>query len=69
VRWTPGDLASGQTITHTLVVEVANDAPGGAQIVNSDYRVSGASVPPLSGPPVAVGIIPLNRLYLPILLR
>jgi uncharacterized repeat protein (TIGR01451 family) len=69
VQWALGDLTAGQTLTRTLIVDVLAATPAGAQIVNNNYRASGASVPVVSGAPVGIGVSALKRVYLPVVLR
>jgi len=59
VRWTYPTLAPNTTVSETLVVQVAGDAPAG-QIVNADYGATSDEAPGVSGAPVSVSVMPYS---------
>ncbi len=68
VTWELGELASGQTVTRTLTVNVPPDIPRSATIVNASYQASGAGVAVIDGPPVGVPVQKL-KIWLPGVMR
>jgi uncharacterized repeat protein (TIGR01451 family) len=65
VRWSIPTLAAEQTITRTLTVRVADDAPDGTPIVNHNYRAGNGVDLPGGGPPVIIVVdVPPGHLTL-----
>jgi uncharacterized repeat protein (TIGR01451 family) len=56
VSWALGNLAAGQTITRTLTVQVAPDAPDSATISNQSYQVAAVGATTANGSPVQVTV-------------
>jgi uncharacterized repeat protein (TIGR01451 family) len=71
VVWPLGDLGAGQTLTRTLTLRVADNAPGGMVISNVAYRAAAADAAPVDGAPVhlAVGAAPPLDVWLPMVAR
>jgi uncharacterized repeat protein (TIGR01451 family) len=72
VVWPLGDLAAEQTVTRTLTVRIAGNAPDGLQISNVAYRATASNAAPVDGAPVRLTVgapPPALDTWLPIVAR